>query len=340
MLRFLTKRRAVGLDIGTGAIKALTMEGRGRRMRVTGLGVTPIDPGADTREVSQAINTALATAGADGEPVVTSVGGPEVVIRHVSLPPLPATKILPALEFQHRELGLLPPEEAALHAQVLRRSKDGSSTEVLAVSVPKKLLEERMRLLEQSAVRVKVMDIEPLALLNGALHLTGLESGELLVAVTIGRQSTALCLFSELGPVVARYLEIGAEHFTERLRVVFGVSPYSTEEFARNFSPSEAPQAEEACRAIIDRIAEDIRLSLAFYRTEYDREGLPRYVLGGWSGLPQTGRWLAERIGLTAPFEVMNPFQAVEMKIRRSDFEAEPSGPQFLQAFGLALRGL
>src|SRR6266540_4393109 len=84
-LGVLSKRRAVGLDIGTGAIKALTMEGRGRRMRVTGLGITPIDPGADTREVSQAINTALATAGADGEPVVTSVGGPEVVIRHVSL---------------------------------------------------------------------------------------------------------------------------------------------------------------------------------------------------------------------------------------------------------------
>ena len=339
-LGIFSKHRTVGLDIGSGAIKALTMEGRGRRLRVIGVGVTPIDPGADTREVSQAINTALATASADGEPVITSVGGPEVVIRHVSLPPLPAGKIIPALEFQHRELGLLPPEEAVLHAQVLRRSKDGSSTEVLAVSVPRRLLEERMRLLEQSAVRVKVMDIEPLALLNGALHLTGLESGELLVAVTIGRQSTALCLFSELGPVVARYLEIGAEHFTERLRGVFGVAPYSTEEFARGLSAEEAPQAEEACRAIIDRIAEDIRLSLAFYRTEYDREGLPRYVLGGWSGLPQVGRWLADRIGLTAPFEVMNPFQAVEVKTQRSDFEAEPSGPQFLQAFGLALRGL
>jgi len=336
----MTKRRSVGLDIGSGAVKALTMEGRGRRVRVTGIGVTPIDPGADAREVSQAINTALATAGADGEPVVTAVGGPEVVIRHVSLPPLPASKIIPALEFQHRELGLLPPEEAALHAQVLRRSKDGSSTEVLAVSVPKTLLEDRMRLLEQSAVRVKVMDVEPLALLNGALNLTGLESGELLVAVTIGRQSTALCLFSELGPVVARYLEIGAEHFSERLRVVFGGSPYSAEELARGLTPAELPQAEEACRAIIDRIAEDIRLSLAFYRTEYDREGLPRYALAGWAGLPHIGRWLADRIGLTAPFEVMNPFQAVEVKTQRSDFEAEPSGPQFLQAYGLALRGL
>jgi type IV pilus assembly protein PilM len=339
-LGILTRRKAVGLDIGSGAIKALTMERRGRRLRVTGIGVTPIEFGADSREVSQAINTALATAGADGEPVVTAVGGPEVVIRHVALPPLPATKIIPALEFQHRELGLLSPEEAALHAQVLRRSKDGASTEVLAVSVPRRLLDERMRLLEQSAVRVKVMDIEPLALLNGALHLTGLESGELIVAVTIGRQSTALCLFSELGPVVARYLEIGAEHFTERLRMVFGAAPYAADEFARDLSPSDLPQAEEACRAIIDRIAEDIRLSLAFYRSEYDRDGLPRYVLAGWSGLPQIGRWLADRIVLSAPFEVMNPFQAVEVNTQRSEFEAEPAGPQFLQAFGLALRGL
>jgi len=339
-LRSLRRRRSVGLDIGSGAIKALKLESRGSRLQITGIGVSPVGTGADAGDVGHAINSALTSAGARGDAVTTAIGGPEVVIRQVSLPSLPPNKLIPALEFQHRELGLLPPEEAVVKAQVLRRSRDGVSTEVLAVSVPRPLVETRTRLLQQAAVPAGIIDVEPLALLNGALRLTGLAAGELLVAVTIGRQTTALCLFSEQGPVVARYLEVGAEHLTERLATVSGLSPATVPMCARSLSASDLARAEEACHPVVDRIAQGTRLSLAFYRTEYDREALPRYVLGGWAGLPQLSRWLGDRLGLSAPFELMNPLQALELRTPNFDIETEPAGPQFLQAFGLALRGL
>jgi type IV pilus assembly protein PilM len=335
------KQRSVGLDVGTGSIKALIAERRGSEIAVVGRGMTAVEAGADSRQLTQAIHATLAAAGADGEAVVAAIGGPEVVIRQVSLPPLPAQKILPALEIQHRELGLLPPGEAIMDAQVLRRSKDGGSTEILSVSAPKTLIDERIRLLQQAAVNVQMVDVEPLALLNGALHLTGLEAGELLVLLTVGRNTSVLCLFSEQGPVVARYLEVGAESFTEQLRVSFGLSPYSTETFIRTLPANEMGRAETACRDIVDRIAEDIRLSLTFYRTEYDRESLPRYAYGGWTDLPHISRWTAERLGLGAPLELMDPFKAVEVKGQPGPGDnIRAQGPQFLQAFGLALRGL
>lgn len=333
------RRRAVGLDVGSGSIKALTLEARGSDVTVVGYGSVALEADAQAPQIGQAIHAALAQAGADGEPVVAAVGGPEVVIRQVSLPPLAPSKVIAALEMQYRELGLLPPEEAILDAQVLRRSKDGVSNEILSVSAPKQLYEERTILLRQAAVNLQILDIEPLAILNGTLHLTGLDPGELLVVVNIGRQSSVLCVYSEQGPVVARYLEVGAEAFTEQLRVAFQVSPYSTESFARTLGAAEAPKAEVACREVVERMAEDIRLSLTFYRTEYDRESLPRYALGGWVEIPLIGRWLSDRLGLNAPFELMDPLKAVEV---RAPQEAEEGkvGTQFLQAFGLALRGL
>jgi type IV pilus assembly protein PilM len=339
-ISFFKKNRAVGLDVGTGSIKALKLEQKGSDVVVTGRGVTAVESGVDARQLTQAIHATLAAAGADSDPVVAAIGGPEVVIRQVSLPPLPPQKILPALEIQHRELGLLPPGEAVMDAQVLRRAKDGTSNEVLSVSAPKALIEERSRLLQQAAVNVQTIDVEPLALLNGALHLTGLESGELLVLLNVGRQTSVLCLFSEQGPVVARYLEVGAENFTEQLRVTFGLSPYSVEAFVRTLPASEMARAETACREIVERIAEDIRLSLTFYRTEYDRESLPRYALGGWVDLPQIGRWTADRLGLGAPLELMDPFKGVEVQATPGSADLRAQGAQFLQAFGLALRGL
>lgn len=336
----LRKRKVVGLDVGSGSVKALALEGRGTDLVVTGLGSAPVAAETQAPQIHQAIHLAMADAGADSAPVVAAVGGAEVVIRQVSLPPLPPSRILPALEMQYRELGLHPPDESVLDAQILRTGQDNGANEILSVSVPRTLLTERTALLRRASVNVQIMDVEPLAILNGALHLTALEPGELLVVVNIGRESSVLCLFSEQGPVVARYLEIGAEVFTEQIRVAFQLSPFSTESFTRTISPGELPKAEAACREVVERMAEDIRLSLTFYRTEYDRESLPRYALGGWADIPYIGRWLGDRLGLSAPFEVMDPLQAVDVRAPQTGDTPRPPGPQFLQAFGLALRGI
>ncbi len=335
----LRKERAVGLDVGNGAVKALALERRRSEVVVVRRGVAPVETG-DAADLSRAIHAALADAGADGEPVIAAVGGPDVVIRQLSLPPVPKARILPALELQHRELGLLPPREAVMDAQILRKSKkDVAANEILSVSVPRPRLEERMRLFQQAAVNVMMLDVEPLALLNGAIHLTGLDAGELLVLLTVGHQNSVLCLFSEQGPVVARYLDVGAESFSEQLRAVFPLSVYSTKDFARTIPAAEVPKAEAACRELVERMAEDVRLSLTFYRTEYDRESLPRYALGGSVNLPYIGRWVADRLGLGAPLELMDPFSSVEVRAPQAA-ELAASGPEFLQAFGLALRGL
>jgi type IV pilus assembly protein PilM len=341
-LNFLRRQRVVGLDVGRGSVKAIVLERHGSEDVVVGRGVSRVESALDHRHRVQAIHTALATAGAQGEAVIAAVGGPDIVIRQVSLPPLPPARIIPALEIQHRELGLLPPGEAVMDAQVLRRSKDGTGHDVLSISVPRALVEERTRLLQAAAVKVQTLDVEPLALLNAALYVTGLEPGERLVLLNVGRQSSTLCLFSEQGPVVARYLDVGAESFSEQIRVTFGTSPPSTESFLRTLPPADLTRVQRACRDLVERIAEDIRLSLTFYRTEYDRESLPRYAIGGWSDLTALGRWLSERIGLTAPLEVMDPFKAVEVKLKGAlpVPDAADTGPQYLQAFGLALRGL
>src|SRR5262245_30336466 len=185
-----------------------------------------------------------------------------------------------------------------------------------------------------------MLDVEPLALLNGAIKLTALDASELLVLLTIGRRWSVLCLYSEQGPVVARYLEAGAETFLAQLRAAFDLSDEAAREFARTMSPAQASRAEAVCRDILERMAEDLRLSLTFYRTEYDRESLPRFAIGGSLGLPYLSRWLADRLELTAPLELMDPFRAVALKADPGGDPLAAFGPQFLQAFGLALRGL
>src|SRR5262245_18178699 len=156
-LTLFRRHRAVGLDVGSVSVKALILERRRSEVVVAGRAVTRVEPGADPRQVAQAIHASMATAGVDREPVVAAVGGPDVVIRQIALPPVPAGKILRALEIQHLELGLLPPGEAVIDAQILRRSRDGVTNEVLSVSVPRARIDERLRLLQLAAVKVQVL---------------------------------------------------------------------------------------------------------------------------------------------------------------------------------------
>jgi type IV pilus assembly protein PilM len=333
MVKIFHRQRAVGLDIGAGVVRAMVLEGTPDKARITGTAAIPIVAGNGGTTTAQAIHAALAQAGADGEAVVAAVGGPDVVVRQLTLPPLPPDRVLPALELQHKEFGLLPPSEGLLDAQVLGRSK--KKCLVLAVSAPRPVVEGRLRLLEQAAVKVRTVEVEALAVLNAVLHLGRLEPRELLVALDLGEERAVLCLLSKQGPVVVRHLDAGASAIVEQLRRAGVAVP--------NGRPpgedADAGPVAEACRVIVHRIADEIRMSLAFYRSEYDRESLPRYLLSGWLRVPRLNRWLTDELRLESPFEVIDPFRAVRVTAAQGDTN-ESAGPEFVQAFGLALRAL
>jgi type IV pilus assembly protein PilM len=337
LVKLFGKQRAVGLDIGVGSVRAMVLEGTPDKARIAGTGAVPIAAGNGATTTAQAIHAALAQAGADGEPVVAAVGGPDVVVRQLTLPPLPPGRVLQALELQHRDFGLLPPSEGLLDAQILRRSK--GDCQVLAVSAPKPVVEGRLRLLEQAAVKLRILEVEALAVLNAAIHLGRLDPHELLVALDLGQERAVLCLLSERGPVVVRYLDVGASAIVERLRGAGVDVPDTSAPLGTPEEAADAGPVAEACREVVRRIADEIRMSLAFYRSEYDRESLPRYLLSGWLRVRRLNRWLTDELRLESPFEVIDPFQAVRVTAAQGAGDGA-AGPEFVQAFGLALRAL
>ena len=189
-------------------------------------------------------------------------------------------------------------------------------------------------------MKLHTLEVEPLALINAAHNLARPEPSELLVMLDVGDERSLLCFLSERGPVVVRYLELGAAALLERLDRA-GVELPSRRGTSGPGASDDADmsRAFEACRDVVRRIADEIRMSLAYYRSEYDREGLPRFVLSGWVRISQLNRWLTDELRLESPFEVIDPFQAVRVTASPGDVE-ESTGPEFVQAFGLALRAL
>src|SRR5439155_425597 len=53
----------------------------------------------------------------------------------------------------------------------------------------------------------------------------------------------------------------------------------------------------------------------------------------------QLNRWLTDELRLESPFEVIDPFRAAPMTAAQGATDAS-AGPEYVQAFGLALRAL
>ena len=321
----------MGLDIGSAAARILVVEGTAEKPRITGAAAVPIKTANDIAATTQAIHAAIAHVDADGIPVVAGIGGPDVVVRQLTIPRVPIARLLQILELQHREFGLLAPSDGVLDAQILGRTK--TECTVLAVSAPKAIVENRLRLLEQASVMLEALDIDALAAMNAVQHLSRIESSELVVALLVADERSLLCLRSERGPVVVRYLDAGAAALIGALQKAGLPVPAP----GATTPPPDGERTASACREIVRQMADEIRKSLAFYRSEYDHDALPRYVLAGWLRLPHFNRWLTEALHLQSPFEVADPFQAVPVNASPAD-TMNLAGPEFVQAFGLALR--
>jgi hypothetical protein len=205
-------KRGVGLEISEDAVRAVLLKKRGPQMVLAGVGLGEIPSWTDEQGAAHAVLRALKGAGARRrDPLVCSVGGPEVVIKHVRLPTIPLPRVLEAVRWHFKETGLLPEADALFDAQVLDSSPNGEMN-ILAVCAPRALVNKHLKLLDTAGIAPRHMDVGPLATLNAFLGLQRVGRDETVVLLSLSERAPFLCLFNvQSGVPLIRY-------FSERLK--------------------------------------------------------------------------------------------------------------------------
>src|SRR5439155_7067311 len=118
------------------------------------------------------------------------------------------------------------------------------------------------------------------------------------VGLGVGEGGSVLGLLSKQRTVVVPHLDAGASAIVEPLRRAGVAAPNGRAPLETPREDADAGPVAEACRGVVHRIADAFRMSLWFYRSEYERESLPRYLLSGWLRVPRLNRWLTDELGL------------------------------------------
>jgi type IV pilus assembly protein PilM len=265
------------------------------------------------------------------------VTGPDVIVKQISLPVMDESEIAGALRFEARKHLPFDVQTLVLDHQVLGRNTAERRLEVLLATVSQQRLDRSLAPLRELGVEAAIVDAAPLALANALGHTLARDNagdGEARLLLDLGHRGTWLTLRQKGLPFFSRRLDWGGAQLTQAVAAVLGGSSERAEawKLEPGASLQHAGAEATAARQAVERLGEEVRRSLAFYGTIAPLPELQTLHLSGGVarllGLPEA---LAERLAL--PVVTFSPLDTTERGAR-----VQAGGPQYAQAFGLALR--
>jgi type IV pilus assembly protein PilM len=338
-----------GLDVGSFSVKLIAVQ--------AGVGATHhwateqvLPPAADgnrgpnPESIARAIDHCISRAGLTPRSfrgVSLGIAGTDVIVKQISLPLLDDDEVGPALRFEARKHLPFDPQSMVIDFQIIGRYASEKRLDVLLAAVSQDHLASHLAPLRLLGMDADIVDATPLALTNALARSVALEH-EPLILLDIGHAASHLMLYQKGEPYFTRRLAFGGRTLTAAIAAATRV-PFEEAEEWKLAAGSDQPGlrvdwTSAEMGAVLDSLrsglVEELRRSLAFYRT-IGRLGDPvlLWISGGSARLPGMAEHLAAL--LDSPVRLFVPFDPEREGVRA---DSVASGPQFTQAYGLALR--
>ena len=332
-----------GLDIGSYSVKLVTLQPGGSRCRfaeaVIPRGLANAEPPTPAI-LAGLIDDCMSRT--DQSPrsfrgISVAVSGPDVIVKQISLPFMDEAEIPGALRYEARKHLPFDIESMVLDHQVLGRNPTERKLDVLLATVSQARLDRVLAPLRELGVEAGIVDAAPLALANALAQATikdVVDDSNVRLLLDVGHRDSWLTLHHQGHPLFTRRLEWGGARLTAAVASVLGGSIDRAEAWKADASASLANGGVEAtaARTVVESLGEEVRRSFAFYRTIAE---LPDTFTVRLSGGSARLAGLAERLSEIVGVHV-SPFSPLDAHDRGARIQA--GGPQYAQAFGLALR--
>jgi len=314
-------KNVLSIDIGSSLIKVIQLSGSSGKIRLEKVGMMD-NPVSDFRTdgyrkgsnaIAHAIRHSLRRSRIKAKDVVSSLGGPSIIIQYLKFPPLSGKELENAvgLEAQRVMGGKLNSMETDF--QILPENhQEARVQDVLFAAAPKEMVRRRVETLEQAGLNPIAIDIDCLALANCFLRLKNLASDEHVMVLNLGASLMSL-----------------------------GILGKDNLHFIRDISLDLKSPLDFKEKSILDRVVGEIRRSMHYHESTARGNKVARVFLTGGgvatSEAPEIGNLFSR--ALEMPVEMWNPLENLEFDPGRLGHEFKRSQGYLLAiAIGLTLR--
>jgi len=296
-------QKTIGLDLGSGSIRVVTLK--------QGLwGIEGLDshylelPNELPYETAlrQGLQNLLTSGVLDGEAVIVSIPGDEVMSRVITLPFVDPKKIAQVVPYEIEGFIPMNVEDLVIDHQILDIAEEKSR--VLVAAVPKKTIGMYLKCLKEAGIDPKIIGFNSLALYN-AVHFLDEFQKEGCLVLDLGRKKSALCVVNKGGLRMIRTLLFGEEKIENELVAKGRVDLQGARKFLReNGLKNEELNADggvllEAAGEKLDSLIQELKTTLQVIISEGGDPVSRIFVCGEGAQIPGLAVYLSQALELS-----------------------------------------
>jgi type IV pilus assembly protein PilM len=338
----------VGLDLGVGMIKAISLSKVNNGFTLDALGEIK-GPNVDwvrgenkisgTKEMGAAIKKLLVDLKVKARQAVACIPEDEVVSRLVNLPPLKDSEIMDALKFEAETFVPYPLNQVTIDYEIVEKDDNGR-LKIFVVAAKNDLITSFVNLFKSIGLELVALESPAIAMRrviksSVKADVTGI------IALDYGEKYSDIIGLSNGNICFTRSMPIGGESITRAISINLGLDMPSAEEYKKAYGMQES-QLEGKIRAavmpIFMNMAEEIRKTMSLFLEGQGRAIELLVLSGGGANMPGLAEELTKVLGVEV--QVVQPFLNIDTSKLSLPINLATEGCRFSYAVGLALRGL
>ena len=295
------KKKLIGVDIGSAAVKAVRNTGGAQGWR---FGWAPMPEGVlagnqiqSPALLGQAVKRAIADGRLGGGPVALTLSGNDVIIRHTTLPKMTPEQLRQNVIDEISGYLAVDPTLYTIDYKVQEVLQEGDATQyrVMIVAVQNSTLAAYVQALKTAGLKVASVDVSA----NAKEKLVNLLTGQPqnCVVMDLGMQGTTTDTYFQGRFYVNKISSIGLNTAVNSLAAALKTDTTTAWERLRAGDPS--PETTAALGDYLEQMLFDSLRVIDYFRSRNGMATIDRvYLCGGGAAIPGIVSLIAERTGL------------------------------------------
>ncbi|MDH3591942.1 MAG: pilus assembly protein PilM, partial [Planctomycetota bacterium] len=211
--------QAIGVDIGSHAVKVAVLQKKGGISRAVRLFRAPLGGDQDMVRVQGALKRASVTGG----PALLGITGRDLIIRYTHVPPVPDWRLKLLMQFEINEVSGQTGDEVAADYRRLELPVEMDEDTVLVALARNTWLSPRLDAARAAGIKAGGGCPNSVALFNAYLAHGSWNEGETTFLVNIGRDNIDMAIQRDGELLFARNMAGGGMMLTEAIMGTFGL---------------------------------------------------------------------------------------------------------------------
>jgi type IV pilus assembly protein PilM len=337
-------KAAIGVDIGSYAIKVVEMKQGPAGNQIVKVGLKKLLPGAivdgepmDRDAVITAIRELFEEQEISTVDTVSAICGRSVIIKKVRMDEMDDDTAREVMAFEAEQYVPFEKDELSVDFEILRRGLAQGTMEVLLVAAKRDKVVSHIDLLRDAGLSPHVIDVDTFAVQNAFELNYEYEPEKVYALIDIGLSATNIGIIRDGLPLFNRDINIGGERFLGDLQRRLGITSEEARAALEGVPGAKPEGIPEAIESTGDELSVAIERSFSYLRSSGEAESVDKVFLsGGGARIPGLQSFLAGRLSIDV--DIANPLRNVEFEDEVLGADPVTVGPSLMVAIGLAAR--